>query len=323
MVERKRIGGFTPEQSSELIAFMREAKASGVFKKTQAAPDIAAPEAYRVAIFNDSDETIPAYGCMQIDGTFELGNQTYVKVIKPNKTDGVYLFNNDAAIYKKSTTNAMPWGVVRMLTDVDEPSFDAGAEFAPVVGQWYVEEGPGPFVGYGPDKNKKKVIKGRIAAGSGGSSNFVIFEFDEDEYEDNEGPPELCADKSPTDATSHRVFVTNNPCGGSVPGIDDEGYITVTDPGEFLKDRDYRDLPGRVGFAQRVSSDNDYEYSESSCQWVIVWINFFREITMIKDIIFEVNQIRIKREKIVVWDNCRLPDEIITGADCQAEDEYA
>jgi hypothetical protein len=157
----------------------------------------------------------------------------------------------------------------------------------------------------------------------GGAGGLLQFQFDEDEYETEDVPP-LCANRVATDAGSHRVRVINAPCGSGVRGMDEEGYITVTDPGEFLKDRDYRELPGRTGFAMLLGGDPDeYGYSPSGCGWVITWINFFREITMIKDIIFEVNQIRIKREKIVVWDNCRLPDEIITGADCQAEDEYA
>jgi hypothetical protein len=168
-----------------------------------------------------------------------------------------------------------------------------------------------------------KTGQGFYVTVEGGAGGLLQFQFDEDEYETEDVPP-LCANRVATDAGSHRVRVINAPCGSGVRGMDEEGYITVTDPGEFLKDRDYRELPGRTGFAMLLGGDPDeYGYSPSGCGWVITWINFFREITMIKDIIFEVNKIRIKREKIVVWDNCRLPDEIITGADCQAEDEYA
>jgi hypothetical protein len=215
----------------------------------------------------------------------------------------------------------MPWGVVRMLTNIDDPVFDPGAQFVAVPGQWYIEEGDGPFVGFGPDKNKKKVIKGRIAAaGGGGGGSMVVFEFDEDEYE-TESVPTLCSEKSPTENVFYRVRVISAPCGGSVQGMDDEGYISVNDPGEFLKDRDYRDLPGRIGFANLVSGEPEYEGTAGDCQWVITWINFFREITIIQNIIFQEDRIVLKRKKIVVWDDCFLPDEEILGADCDP-DEY-
>jgi len=323
MANRKKIGAFTPEQASDLITFMREAKAAGVHKRQTATPIPDTPESYRVNIFNDSAEQIPAYACMQVDGTFQLGNQTYIKVIKPDKTDGVYLFNNDRAIYKKSTTNAMPWGVVRMLTNIDDPVFDPGAQFVAVPGQWYIEEGDGPFVGFGPDKNKKKVIKGRIAAagGGGGTGSMVVFQFDEDEYETkSESVPALCSQKSPVEEGSHRVWVINAPCGGSVQGMDDQGYITVNDPGEFLKDRDYRSLSGKIGFAALMGGEPEYENASGACQWVITWINFFREMTIIQNIIFQEDRIVLKRRKIVVWDDCSLPDEEILGADCDPEE---
>jgi hypothetical protein len=312
------IAVFTQQQARETWDTIKLLRSSGMLRNLSAFARPDDPGIHHVWVKNTSGEEIPPFACMQIDGTEVIGELTYLKVKKPDTTESQYIFNHDNAIEDDGHGMCLPWGVVRMLGDIAGENIECGA----TSGDWSIQEqSGGPFVVYGPDNTREGIVKGRIAAGSGGgSSNFVVFQFDEDEY--NEGPPELCADKSPTDATSHRVFVTNNPCGGSVPGIDDEGYITVTDPGEFLKDRDYRDLPGRVGFAQRVSSDNDYEYSESSCQWVITWINFFREITMVQNIIFKEKSILIKRKKIVVWDDCFLPDEEIDGTDCADDDYY-
>jgi hypothetical protein len=56
--------------------------------------------------------------------------------------------------------------------------------------------------------------------------------------------------------------------------------------------------------------------SAAGCEWVIVYIDFHRWVTVITDFLVEDNQIRIKKKNISVWDDCKLPDEIIVGADC-------
>ena len=336
MANRKKIGAFTPEQATDLIAFMREAKAAGLHKRQVATPIPDTPESYRVNIFNDSAEQIPAYACMQVDGTFQLGNQTYIKVVKPDKTDGVYLFNNDRAIYKKSTTNAMPWGVVRMLTNVDDPVFDAGTQFVAVPGQWYVEEGNGPFVGFGPDKNKKKVIKGRIAAaGGGGGTGSQVIEFTIIDPSSSSSTAtasssfdeELCANQVYDAPGSIMANVTRRPCGvATVYGEDDAGNVEVHDRLEsFLYERSLASVIGKKGLAVLMSGPAEDESSGSSsisssadfpCEWVIIWIDWFRWIRVQTNTVVGADRITFSYKNVKVWDDCKLADEVVIGADC-------
>lgn len=160
-----------------------------------------------------------------------------------------------------------------------------------------------------------KTIQGFFVTVTAPSSGMIQFEFDDDDY--SEEVPADCASRSSGDYNL-RVRVINAPCGGGVLGMDEDGYVTVSDPGGFLEERDPRDLFGRTGFAQLIGSEAEYG---ETCQWVITWINFFREITIIQNIIFQEDRIVLKRKKIVVWDDCFLPDEEILGADCDP-DEY-
>ena len=337
MANRKKIGAFTPEQATDLIAFMREAKASGLHKRQVTTPIPDTPESYRVNIFNDSAEQIPAYACMQVDGTFQLGNQTYIKVIKPDKTDGVYLFNNDRAIYKKSTTNAMPWGVVRMLTNIDDPVFDPGAQFVAVPGQWYIEEGDGPFVGFGPDKNKKKVIKGRIAAAGGGGGTgsqvieFTIIDPSSASSESTSGSSsvdeELCGNQVYDAPESIMANVTRRPCGVPIVyGEDDAGNVEVHDRLEsFLFERSLEAVVGKKGLAVLMSGNADDPSSASSggsssaelpCEWVIIWIDWFRWVRVQTNTVVGADRITFSYKNVKVWDDCKLADEVVIGTDC-------
>ena len=315
-----RVGGFTPDQAKSLWATHKKLLASGLLDKKKKSPEYRDPDLHLVPIYNAGSEAIPAYACCQVVGTKQLGQQTFLEVEKPTSTDGTYVFNTGRFIGDKGTGTAYAWGIVRMLGDVDSPSFEPGTLFIPVVGSWHIEEGDGPFEVFGPDRLDKKVLRGRFAGSGGGEAvSMIQFQFSESEYA--EDTPADCASRN-DGGHDMRVKVINLPCGGSVPGMDEEGYVQVLDPGEFLKDRDSRDSAGRTGFAMLLgpgAEEEEYGYDESGCQWVITWVNFFREVIMIKDIIFEENQIRIKRKKITVWDDCDLDDEIIEGTDCADE----
>lgn len=162
-----------------------------------------------------------------------------------------------------------------------------------------------------------KTIQGFfVTATAPAIGGMIQFEFDDDDY--SEEVPSDCASRS-SGGYNLRVRVINAPCGGGVLGMDEEGYVTVSDPGGFLIRRDPRDLPGRTGFAQLMNAESDYG---EPCGWVITWINFFRETIVVHDVIFQANKIILKRKKIMVWDSCQLAPEEILGADCDPEDEY-
>lgn len=279
------------------------------------------PVPYPVLVRNDSGEEIPAFGCMQITGAADVNDRTFLTVTKPTTIDGEYIFNHNRTIAAGESGMALPWGVVKMLGSVASP-----ARLNPVVGAWTVaeaaEDEDSQFVGYGADATLAGTIKGRIVKEKVESTaGEVIFRFETSDYDEER--PENCDEQSPTDAASFRVKVIGMPCGqGTVPGSDEDNFITVYDTLGWLEGRDDRDLPGRIGVAGRFGMLSDYGDAVGECKWVIKTINMFRARVNVTEVIDETTQITIRTERQVVWDHCMLPDEVIVTTECP-DDEYA
>lgn len=308
----EELGGLTYSQAKELWDTHKKLMASGMLNNARKVPTADNPGVHPIVVYNDASEFIPAYACMEITGTIKLGENTYVKVNKPSKKDGEFCFNTGRVIERYGTGHAYPWGIVKMLGSAGTilPNVRYGAK----VSDWKVEKQEGgPFIVYGNDFIDG-VYKGRISGSGGGGGAMLEFQFDSS-YEDAD-VPEKCTQRSTTSDGNWKVKVISQPCGDSARDMDEDGYITVSDPGGFLRDRDYRELPDKTGFAQLLGSA---EYGDS-CIWVITWIDWFRWKIVIKDLIFTETGITIKRTKIKVWDDCDLDDEEIEGIDCA--DEY-
>jgi len=169
------IGVFTPEQA-RLIWQDYQTRQQLVPQISQNFPQrriVDEPSPHRVWVRNDSGETIPAYGCMQITGTVDVSGRTVVKVIKPNATDKEYLFNSQFEIADGGSGWAFRFGVVIMLgTAPTDPT-----QYRPIVASWNVEEGDGPFVVFGEHNAVSNALIGRIGAfpsGDGGVIEFKI-----------------------------------------------------------------------------------------------------------------------------------------------------
>jgi len=176
------IGAFTPEQARLLWQDYQ--------KRQQLQPRIAhnfpvrrildEPSPHRVFVLNTSSEIIPAYGCMQVIGTSEVGERTCVEVRKPTSTEGEFLLNSQFPIPVTSDVEpietgvgwAYRFGVVRMLGEDPSP---AGQQYIASPGSWEVVPGDGPFFVYGPDSLGERVQIGRI--GDGGSSGGDVIEY--------------------------------------------------------------------------------------------------------------------------------------------------
>jgi hypothetical protein len=149
----------------------------------------------------------------------------------------------------------------------------------------------------------------------------------------SEGDSTLCDDQANDAPDTATARVIRRPCGvATVPG-EEGGFVTVYDSaaGGFLKERQAEELAGKRGFAIYLSNP-DYEPPEASssssssisssidteprCQWIIIWIDWFRTVTGVKDIIFGESTITVERHNFKVWDECDLADEIIEGTDC-------
>jgi hypothetical protein len=338
------IGGFDPPTAKMILATVRYLKANGfVIASGQKRPQANANSAADPPLFfrNDSGEEIPPYACMQVTGTVEFGGQNYFTVDKPadeDATSGAYLFNLHRSVAADEYGNGDAGVETRSVTD---GSVSAGDRVSPTTGSWETKkDSAGLFIAGGADDIGDDVFRIFLYPGNGGGGSIIEFEITEagstststSSVSASSDESDLCddrADDAPTFATAR---VIRRPCGSSsVPG-EEGGFVTVYDSaaGGFLKERQAAELEGKTGFAAYLSNPA-YEEPEGSssvsssasdiprCQWVIIWIDWFRWTTGVEDIIFGDNQITVERHNFKVWDECKLEDEVIEGTDCEED----
>jgi hypothetical protein len=113
-----------------------------------------------IYVYNDSGAIVPAYACMQVTETREIGGQNYLDVKKPADTDGTaggYLFNGSSAIEIGGKGIAQKGPVVRCYKN--SGTVTAGGVWGPTVSQWYLTVGSGPFIATGDDNIATDVFK--------------------------------------------------------------------------------------------------------------------------------------------------------------------
>jgi len=142
-----------PDSARLVLQVVRYLKQSGfVIGRPGRGSRFTAPETM-VFVRNDSGEEIPAFGCMQVNGTVEAGGQNYLKVVKPADTTGKagkYLFNDLAPIEIGGYGLAQSRFVHRALTNGD--TITLGAKWAPIASSWEVGANPaGQFTAVGAD----------------------------------------------------------------------------------------------------------------------------------------------------------------------------
>jgi len=243
-----QIAAFTPEQARLLWQDYQERKQLKA-QLQQNFPQrriIDEPSPHRVFVRNDSGETIPAYGCMQVTGTDVVAGRTVVTVNKPFEDDGEYLINSQFEIpaigeESEGVGWAYRFGVVIFLG-----SPPAGpTQYRPIVNSWEIEEGDGPFVIYGEHNAATNALIGRIAAGEPGDVDPI------DLPETNPGVVTVeiltessCAGESFEDLGfwAFVANITSRPV-ASPPGTEmrreQEGQLTIFDPTGCILDADY------------------------------------------------------------------------------------
>ena len=215
------IGVFSPEQARLLWQDYQTRKQlpAQVTKHYPQRRALDEPSPHRVFVRNDSGEQIPAYACMQVTGTAEVGSVTVVTVTKPTTTDGTYLFNCQYLIAIGANGWAFRFGVVIMLGIA--PS-EAGALYGPIVGDWKIEEGGSLVEVYGPHNADAYFgLIGRFAGGTGGGSQRIWFVIREVECDIYTGAKILFVEVKE---------YTGGNCTSLVPGEDPyTGLVTVED----------------------------------------------------------------------------------------------
>lgn len=121
-----------------------------------------------------------------------------------------------------------------------------------------------------------------------------------------------CTDQSGIGVDNLLADVTSRPCGLSVVPGEVNGQVSVYDRLGFFSNRSGSELQGKTGFAARMKPDD----GQDECKWVIIWMDLFRTVQVVTDIIFGEAGITIERKNVVVWDDCDLPDENVEGTEC-------
>jgi len=325
------IGFLTPQQARETWDTIKLLRSSGLLRNLSSFSRPDDPGIHPVWVKNTSGEEIPPFACMQVDGTEVVGELTYVLVKKPDAIDSQYLFNHDTAIEIDGYGMSLPWGVVRMIGSSTAPNEQFGA----TIGDWGVQiQDGGPFVVFGPDNTRDGIVKGRIAATGGGGTGSQVIEFtildpssaSSTATASSSVDEELCANQVYDAPSSIMANVTRRPCGvTTVYGEDDAGNVEVHDRLEsFLCERSLADVVGKKGIAVLMSANADEPASASSgsssaeipCEWVIIWIDWFRWIRVQTNTIVGSDRITFSYRNVKVWDDCKLADEVVIGTDC-------
>lgn len=172
-----RIGAYTPETAKmihDVVSYLRN---SGFVVQRPGRETHMFPTPAPIYVRNDTGEEIPAFGCLQTNGTVEDSGQNYVKVIKPtdiNGGDGWYLFNGIAPIEIGGYGIAHDGPLVRMLTEGS--TVTNGAKWAPMVSAFTVEPDVGGiFTAVGPDDIETDVMRGFVLASPPDQGSIVHF----------------------------------------------------------------------------------------------------------------------------------------------------
>jgi hypothetical protein len=115
---------------------------------------------------NEYAGTAPAFGCLQVTGTVEVGGQNYLKVNRPADATGAagwYLFNGPSPIEQDEYGIAFDGPLCRMLTDGS--TITAGGVWGPVASQFTLAPNGQLFVAAGADDIGTNVMKGLFKGG--------------------------------------------------------------------------------------------------------------------------------------------------------------
>jgi len=125
---------------------------------------------------NDSGEIVPAYACMQVTGTLEIGGQNYLVIEQPADTDGTagpFIFNGPREVEIGGEGVAQNSSVLRVFKNTG--TVTAGYKWGATVGEWYVTKDAGSLIVCGEDDIEDDVFRViQFAQGGGDTGRFVL-----------------------------------------------------------------------------------------------------------------------------------------------------
>lgn len=160
---------FSAETARQILDTFRRVQASGLIGPSRVeslVKQVPTLHATPIYVDNISGETIPAYGCMHVAGTSEIGGQNFIEVDKPSGSlTGAFLFNGPREIPADEQGVAQSSRVVRAVKTSGTAT--AGDRWAPVISAWTIStSATGPFIMAGDDDIATNVVRIFVDAGA-------------------------------------------------------------------------------------------------------------------------------------------------------------
>jgi hypothetical protein len=152
----KEIGVYTPKQAKRIWESVQAFERMGSTSAAMAIPYTPTP----IYFVNRSTATIPAYGCVQINGASEIDGTTYIEVTRPfdysNSVMGPFLLNGPGECLPDEIGTAQ-WGPI-FRAKKDSATYSTGTRMGPVDASFDLSKGC-LFTFIGDDEQSDDLIK--------------------------------------------------------------------------------------------------------------------------------------------------------------------
>jgi hypothetical protein len=152
----KEIGVYTPKQAKRIWESVQAFERMGSASATMAIPYTPTP----IYFVNKSTATIPAYGCIQMNGASDIDGTTYIEVTRPfdysNSVVGPFLLNGPGECIPDEIGTAQ-WGPI-FRAKKDSATYSTGTRMGPVDASFNLSKGC-LFTFIGDDEQEVDLIK--------------------------------------------------------------------------------------------------------------------------------------------------------------------
>ena len=152
----KEIGVYTPKQAKRIWESVQAFERMGSTSAAMAIPYTPTP----IYFVNKSTATIPAYGCVQMNGASEIDGTSYIEVTRPfdysNSVMGPFLLNGPGECAPDEIGTAQ-WGPI-FRAKKDSATYSTGTRMGPVESSFNLSKGC-LFTYIGDDEQEDDLIK--------------------------------------------------------------------------------------------------------------------------------------------------------------------
>jgi hypothetical protein len=152
----KEIGVYTPKQAKRIWESVQAFERMGSTSAAMAIPYTPTP----IYFVNRSTATIPAYGCVQMNGASEIDGTSYIEVTRPfdysNSVMGPFLLNGPGECLPDEIGTAQ-WGPI-FQAKKDSSTYSTGTRMGPVESSFDLSKGC-LFTFIGDDEQSDDLIK--------------------------------------------------------------------------------------------------------------------------------------------------------------------